>query len=106
MPSAAIPGPLLDSLVGTYGPRRIVLFGSHARGEARPDSDLDLLVLLDDNAPEELLGWRRRHEARRGYSGPVDILPCRAGVFAARAQIPGSLAAAIAREGIVVYERG
>src|SRR5436309_15631333 len=26
-------------------PERIILFGSHARGEARPDSDLDLLVI-------------------------------------------------------------
>jgi uncharacterized protein len=88
MSSAAIPGPLLESLVGTYGPRRIVLFGSHARGEARSGSDLDILVLLDDDAPAEMLGWRRRHEARRGFTDPVDILPCRAGVFAARAR-PG-----------------
>jgi uncharacterized protein len=28
-------------------PRRIVLFGSAARGEAGPDSDIDLLVVMD-----------------------------------------------------------
>ncbi len=28
-------------------PRRIVLFGSEARGEAAPDSDIDLLLVLD-----------------------------------------------------------
>jgi predicted nucleotidyltransferase len=35
-------------LADAYGPRlqSIVLFGSEARGEARPDSDIDLLVLL------------------------------------------------------------
>lgn len=27
---------------------QIILYGSEARGEARPDSDIDLLVLLDD----------------------------------------------------------
>ncbi|MEW6776372.1 MAG: nucleotidyltransferase domain-containing protein, partial [Bdellovibrionota bacterium] len=26
-------------------PRRIILFGSHARGEARPESDVDFLVV-------------------------------------------------------------
>ena len=100
-----LPKPLLDGLIGTYASRRIVLFGSHARSEARPDSDLDLLVVLDDDAPVEALGWRRRHEARRGHAGPVDILPCRAGVLAARARVPGSLAATILREGITVYVR-
>ena len=28
-------------------PRKIVLFGSRARGEHRPDSDIDLLVIED-----------------------------------------------------------
>jgi len=32
--------------------RELWLFGSRARGEARPDSDYDLLVLLDRDAPE------------------------------------------------------
>ena len=36
-------------LVATYGDRLrgVVLYGSEARGEARPDSDIDLLVLLE-----------------------------------------------------------
>lgn len=41
-----------------YGPRlaNVVLFGSRARGEARPDSDIDLLVVLQGplNPHEEI----------------------------------------------------
>jgi predicted nucleotidyltransferase len=33
------------TLVAAANPQRIVLFGSHARGDAGPDSDLDFLVV-------------------------------------------------------------
>jgi predicted nucleotidyltransferase len=32
-------------------PRKIILFGSRARGECRPDSDIDLLVIEDSPLP-------------------------------------------------------
>lgn len=38
-------------LVEHYRPERIYLFGSSARGETRPDSDLDFLVVLPDDTP-------------------------------------------------------
>jgi len=37
---------VIRRLVEAYQPRRIYLFGSVARGEAGPDSDYDLLVLV------------------------------------------------------------
>ena len=37
----------IDRIVSAVHPTRIVLFGSQARGEARSDSDVDLLVVLD-----------------------------------------------------------
>jgi uncharacterized protein len=38
-----------ERLLNVYGHRfrGVVLYGSEARGEARPDSDIDVLVLLD-----------------------------------------------------------
>ena len=42
---------LIDEVVRTivdhFHPRRIVLFGSHARGDAGPDSDLDLMIEME-----------------------------------------------------------
>ncbi|HOD41775.1 MAG TPA: nucleotidyltransferase domain-containing protein [Candidatus Wallbacteria bacterium] len=40
---------LKEALEKTYGDKlkKLVLFGSHARGDARPDSDIDFLVVLD-----------------------------------------------------------
>jgi hypothetical protein len=64
-----------------------------------------LFIVLDDDTPQEKLHWRARWEARRSYHRAVDIIPCGASVFAVRAQIVGSLANTIAREGVVVYER-
>jgi len=100
-----IPEPLLRTIVEVYAPRRVVLFGSQARGDAGPDSDIDLVVVLDDDAPPDLLSWRRRNDARRGYAGSVDIIPCRECVLRERSRAAGSFADTVMREGRVVYER-
>lgn len=40
-----------EYLIKKYGDkiREIILFGSHVRGEATKDSDIDILVLIDDS---------------------------------------------------------
>jgi predicted nucleotidyltransferase len=37
---------LADNIVRQFSPEKIILFGSHARGDAGPDSDVDLLVVM------------------------------------------------------------
>ena len=39
---------LTKAIVETSNPRKVILFGSRARGEARPESDIDLLVIEDE----------------------------------------------------------
>ena len=39
-------GDMVRRIVEQFHPERIVLFGSHARGDAGPDSDVDLLVVM------------------------------------------------------------
>ena len=50
-----VPAELLDRVVRYFAPEAVILFGSHARGEAGPDSDYDLLVILPDDAA--LFDW-------------------------------------------------
>lgn len=42
---------IVEAIVGQFAPRRIVLFGSRARGDARPDSDYDLFVEMESDLP-------------------------------------------------------
>ena len=38
---------MVRRIVDRFDPEKIILFGSHARGNARPDSDVDLLVVMN-----------------------------------------------------------
>ena len=96
---------MLQKLITEYAPRKVVLFGSHAYGAPGPDSDIDLLVVVDDDTPLEAFSAKSLHQARKDYHHAVDILPCRASVLGARAQAKGSFADIVLREGVTVYER-
>lgn len=100
-----VPKDLLASVVAYFDPVQVILFGSRARGDARLDSDYDLLVVLDDEAPAEKWRWQAPYEARRGFHGAVDILRCRLSAYEARRDVIGSLAHTAHEEGAVVYER-
>jgi predicted nucleotidyltransferase len=105
MTASAVPTELLGPVVAYFQPRRVILFGSAARGDAGADSDLDLFVILDDDAPPEKLTLAAGYEARRTYHRAADVIPCRASVFKRKSRIAGTLAHAAATDGIVVYER-
>ena len=79
-----VPPELLDRVVEFFHPRRGVLFGSHARGESGPDSNTDLLVILDDDARADHLTLRAGWEPRRGYDHPADVIPVREAVYRKR----------------------
>lgn len=67
----------LDSLVERFHIRRLSVFGSAARGELRPDSDIDLLVEFEpEGAPSLWTDSQLRDELSRLFGGrPVDIVP-------------------------------
>jgi len=100
-----VPAALLRDVVRYFRPLRVVLFGSAARGEAGADSDLDLTVILSDDAPAALLHWQAANEARRGHHFAVDIVPYRLSPFTKAAQHTGTLPWIIATEGQVIWAK-
>ena len=91
-------------IVRQFRPDKIVLFGSHARGVAGPDSDIDLLVVM----PVE--GSKREKRIAIGvalcdFGVPLDIVLCTPSEFRSRQRIPGTIERPAAREGKVLYER-
>ena len=105
MNRSLVPHELLDPVVAYFAPRQVILFGSAARGGLRPDSDLDLLVVVDDDTPPSRLTLAAGYESRRGYHGPVDVIPVRQSVFRRKAKVAGTIPFEAAQDGIVVYER-
>jgi predicted nucleotidyltransferase len=60
-------------LVEALDPDRVILFGSRARGDHRPDSDVDLLIVRDSTEPRHRRVIRA-YRALRGLGIPKDIL--------------------------------
>jgi predicted nucleotidyltransferase len=96
--------PLLDRIVASYHPRQVWLFGSRARGDAREDSDWDLLAVVDDSTPEHLFDpevmWRLL-ELRRFYA---DVVVLHVSEFEEDADTPNTLPYPVTREGRLLYE--
>jgi predicted nucleotidyltransferase len=105
MTTPLVPPELLDPVVAYFRPRRVILFGSRARGNNRPDSDIDLLVVVDDDTPAEKVTIKAGWESRRSYHEAADVFPVREETFRRKSKIAGTLPRAATLEGIVVYER-
>lgn len=65
-------GALLPALKARYGVRSLALFGSYARGEQTPESDLDLLVEFD-RVPGMLAFVNLQHTLEERLGVPVDL---------------------------------
>jgi uncharacterized protein len=79
---------------------KVILFGSHARGDARPDSDLDFLVIEPDVTTyrEEMV---RLRDALRPLRVPADVLVTTKEIFEEWRDTPGTVLYEAAKEGRV-----
>lgn len=95
---------MVDRIVRKFQPERVILFGSHARGEGGPDSDVDLLVVMpvDGSKREKAV---EIGVALHGIRVPKDIIVTTPEDFEWRKEVPGTIERPAAREGKVLYAR-
>ena len=91
-------------IVRACDPERVILFGSHAKGQATIDSDIDLLVIGE-------FGERRgdyRHELHglfHGFPVGVDLLLATPAEVVAQAADPVGFFSSILEQGVTLYDR-
>ncbi|MEX2281728.1 MAG: nucleotidyltransferase domain-containing protein [Gemmatimonadota bacterium] len=100
----AVVGKAIRAIVPLCDPDAIIVFGSRARGEETPASDLDLLVICS-----QITSRRETRIAIRialsNLGVPKDVLVASSEDVRTHGQVPGTVLKTALEEGIVVYER-
>jgi len=94
---------ITERLVALYKPDRVYLFGSAARGDAKPGSDYDFMVLVAEDTPKEERQTPKINEVLADIDAPVDVLVWPRDYFDERLHLPASFPATIVREGKLLY---
>lgn len=96
---------IVDAIRERVSPELILLFGSRARGDAREDSDYDLMLVLHDGADVE----RHRsdtYDALRAIGISADVLTASVSDYLRHQHDPGFLDWLVSREGVLLYSSG
>lgn len=95
---------IVASIVRYRQPTRVLLFGSRARGDEGPDSDIDLCVLFNALPKRKLEVLQDLYRGLYGLDvGPVDLVVYEESSFFKRASRPHSFESRIATEGVALY---
>ena len=96
---------MVQRIVEEFHPHQVILFGSHARGTAGPDSDVDLLVVMPVNGSKRAKQLEVRMSLRE-FNVSKDIIVTTPDDFEWRREIPGTIERPASHEGQVLYARG
>jgi predicted nucleotidyltransferase len=95
---------IVRRIVETSQPERIILFGSRARGNSRPDSDFDVLVIKESDEPR----YRRSvalYVALADLPAELEVMVYTPEEIAEWRKVPQAFVTTAVREGTTIYER-
>ena len=93
-----------NRIVRDFHPLQIILFGSHARGDAHLHSDVDLLVIFSECADKRNAAIEIRR-VLKDMPVPKDIIVSTPEELARQRDLVGTVLRSAQREGKVLYER-
>jgi predicted nucleotidyltransferase len=95
---------VINSIISHLNPQKIIMFGSYAFGKPTPDSDVDLLIIMETDLPSRERTWE---VSRLIYPRPfpVDILVKTPNEIASAIEKGDYLINEILSSGIVLYDR-
>lgn len=93
----------LQRLIREANPRKIILFGSHARGDHSVDSDLDFLVILPE-VKDRRAEMVRLRGCLSGLGVPADVLVFSEVQVQKWRDVAGTILYPALREGILLYD--
>jgi uncharacterized protein len=101
IPQAAIQS-VVDQIVLYFQPQKIILFGSYAYGTPRPESDVDICVIMETplSETEQAAAICRKIQYRFG----LDLIVCKPQRMAQRIEWGDSFLKEIASKGVTLYE--
>lgn len=105
MTQASLLTHVTQTIIDRFHPKRIMVFGSHARGEAGPDSDLDLFIEMEmpRRPPDRAIEVSQAFGLR---AWPMDIVVYTPEEVRRLRHVKGTLLSVIEKEGKVLYEQG
>lgn len=112
MSEVTLPGPvprvaeeIAQRIANDFDPEQIILFGSQARGDAGPDSDFDLLIIMPFSGSRLEVEARIYHAIAR-YPVAADVIVVTPEYAARKRDVLGTIVYPAMHEGHVLYSRG
>ncbi|MFX0202210.1 MAG: nucleotidyltransferase domain-containing protein [Candidatus Hodarchaeota archaeon] len=93
----------VNEIVHKFDPLRVILFGSYASDKTSPDSDVDLLVIMDFKGRSQLQALKIRKEIQRSF--PLDLIVRKPSEINQRLAEGDFFLKEVLKDGKILYER-